>query len=180
MNYLETYRKLLDKDGKLTETEVKYLTAFVEQYKLNKDYFTDKQWAYVFATTFHETAHTFKPVIEAFWLSENWRKNNLSYYPHYGRGYVQITWKTNYKKFSGIIGEDLVSNPNLTLNPEIAFKILIYGFKHGTFTGKKISDYINDNRTSYVYARYCINGKDKRDLIASYAKLFEQVIKEIE
>jgi threonine synthase len=44
------------------------------------------QTAYVLATTEWETAQTFKPVREAFWLSEEWRRQNLNYYPYYGRG----------------------------------------------------------------------------------------------
>lgn len=56
------------------------------------------QIAYVLATVEWETAKTFKPVREAFWLSEAWRKKNLRYYPFYGRGYVQLTWEKNYKK----------------------------------------------------------------------------------
>ena len=44
------------------------------------------QVAYVLATVEWETAKTFKPVREAYWLknAEEWRKKNLSYYPFYG------------------------------------------------------------------------------------------------
>jgi len=37
------------------------------------------QIAYVLATTQWETANTFQPVREAFWLSEDWRMKNLRY-----------------------------------------------------------------------------------------------------
>lgn len=42
------------------------------------------QIAYVLATTEWETANTFKPVKEAYWLSEEWRRKNLRYFPFYG------------------------------------------------------------------------------------------------
>ncbi|MGR9074141.1 MAG: peptidoglycan-binding protein, partial [Gammaproteobacteria bacterium] len=58
------------------------------------------QVSYVLATTQWETAQTFRPVKEAYWLSEDWRKNNLRYFPYYGRGYVQLTWEKNYEKYS--------------------------------------------------------------------------------
>ena len=45
-----------------------------------------EQVAYLLATAFHETAQTMQPVREAFWLSEDWRRANLRYYPYYGRG----------------------------------------------------------------------------------------------
>ncbi len=138
-----------------------------------KNGFINTQIAYVLATVKHETNGTFKPVKEAYWLSEDWRKKNLRYYPYYGRGFVQITWKENYEKFSKITGYDLVNNPDLALEISIAAFILVYGFKYGSFTGKKISDFINKDKTDYVNCRRCINGLDKADLIAKYAKEYE-------
>ena len=91
----------------------------------------DTQIAYVLATAKWETNHTFKPVKEAYWLSEKWRKKNLRYYPYYGRGLVQITWKKNYEKFGKLLGIDLVDNPDLALKPDVAVFILVYGMMSG-------------------------------------------------
>ncbi|MCK9378318.1 MAG: TIGR02594 family protein, partial [Syntrophobacterales bacterium] len=72
------------------------------------------QSAYVLATTEWETGHTFKPVREAYWHDEEWRRRNLSrYYPYYGRGYVQLTWEDNYRKYAEILSIDLVNDPTL-------------------------------------------------------------------
>jgi hypothetical protein len=49
------------------------------------------QIAYVLATVEWETAKTFKPVKEAFWKDEQWRRTNLGYHPNNGRGYGQLT-----------------------------------------------------------------------------------------
>lgn len=174
--FFDQYRTKLDKDKKLTQKEVDAIGLFIDMFERVPEYFTIPQWAYVFATVFHETAHNFEPVREAFQLSENWRERNLRYFPYYGRGYVQITWLRNYKLFADLMGIDFVKNPDWIMQPEWSFQILIYGFKHGSFTGKKISDYINPNKKNYKLARYCINGADKRDLIASYAVLFEGVL----
>ena len=125
---------------------------------------------YIIATVDYETNGTFLPVKEAYWLSEGWRKRNLRYYPYYGRGLVQITWKANYKKFSKLMDIDLVSNPDLALEIDNAVYILVYGFKHGVFTGKKISDYINLNRTDFKSARKVINGNDRAVYIAKLAQ----------
>lgn len=129
----------------------------------------DTQVAYVLATTQWETAQTFKPVREAFWLSEEWRKNNLRYFPYYGRGYVQLTWKTNYEKYSRILGVDMVADPDIAMRPNVALFILVHGFKTGTFTGRKITDYIDHGRTDFVKARRCINDSDKDTTIANIA-----------
>ncbi|MGI8669140.1 MAG: glycoside hydrolase family 19 protein [Aridibacter sp.] len=128
------------------------------------------QIAYVLATTEWETAKTFKPVREAFWLSEDWRRENLIYYPFYGRGYVQLTWEKNYGKYAEILKVDLVKNPDLVLDGNIALFILVHGFKTGTFTGRKITDYINEFRTDFVEARRCINGTDRANDIANLAQ----------
>ena len=129
----------------------------------------DTQIAYVLATAKWETNHTYKPVKEAYWLSEKWRKKNLRYYPFYGRGLVQITWKKNYEKFGKLMGIDLVNNPHYALKPDVAIFILVYGMIHGTFTGKKLNDYIKWYNTDFVGARRIVNGRDKATSIAKIA-----------
>lgn len=174
--FFKQYKDLLDKDKKLTSREINAIDLFLDMVEENKDYFTIPQWAYVFATTFHETFFTFEPVVEAFWLSEAWRKKNLRYYPWHGRGYVQETWEVNYKKQEQRTGIPYTKNPDLALVPENAFDNMIYGMKHGIYTGKRLDHYINDKRKDYRLARYVINGKDKRDVIAGYAKTFESIL----
>lgn len=137
------------------------------------------QLAYVLATAYHESGHTMKPVREAFWLSEAWRKKNLRYYPWYGRGYVQLTWDYNYKKASEKIGVDLMKDPDLAMMTDNAVKIILWGMIEGWFTGKKLSDYITLMKSDFINARYIINGKDKRDLIAAYARDYDADLKRI-
>lgn len=42
-----------------------------------------------------------------------------------GRGYIQITGRSNYTRYGNLIGIDLVTNPEKALEPEIAAKIAI-------------------------------------------------------
>jgi len=90
--------------------------------------------AYVLATTYHETAHTMKPVRE--YGGETYLKSKKDY-PYVGMGYVQLTWDYNYKKASSKLGVDFMKNPRLLLEPKHAVKILLVGMKEGWFTGKK-------------------------------------------
>lgn len=96
------------------------------------------------ATVAIETAHTFRPVREAFWMSEEWRRVNLArYYPFYGRGYIQVTWRENYAEYGPKIAKlwgaggwesdfDLVGNPDNALNPDISAAISALYFRdHG-------------------------------------------------
>ena len=172
--FFDNYRQLLDKN--LSQFEVDNLDKFIDHVNGNSLYFTLTQWAYVFATVFHETAYTFSPLREAPQKTEEWRKRNLRYYPYYGRGHVQLTWLENYKKFSKLLGLDLVKFPDEAMNFSTSFKILSIGFKNGLFSGKKISDYINDKKKDYKNARRCINILDKAETISDYAKKFELIL----
>ena len=132
--------------------------------------------AYVLATTYWETARTMKPVREAYWLSDRWRQENLRYYPWYGRGYVQITWRENYIRLGKRLNLDLTTDPDVVMKPDIAVKILVIGMKEGLFTGKKLSDYITLQRSDFQGARRIINGNDKAAAIASIAEDYDKLL----
>jgi len=135
----------------------------------------NNQIAYVLATTDHETNHTFKPVKEAYWLKDPdayLKKHHANYYPYYGRGFVQLTWKSNYEKYGKLLDENLVGVPDSALEPEVALFVLVHGFKNGTFSGRKLSTYVNHDLTDFINARRCINGLDKAPEIAAIAKQY--------
>lgn len=126
------------------------------------------QKAYVLATVEHETGGTFKPVTEAFFLKNPLKYlNKLRYAPYWGRGFVQLTWKSNYQKYSELVGVDLVRDPDKAADPAIATFILVHGFRTGAFTGKRLTDYIRRDKYDPVGARRCINGTDKAQRIAT-------------
>lgn len=53
------------------------------------------------------------------------------YYPtgYYGRGFVQLTWRDNYQRAGAKLGIDLLSKPDLALDPTIAARLLALYFK---------------------------------------------------
>jgi hypothetical protein len=51
-----------------------------------------------------------------------------------------------------------------------------HGMRHGTFTGKKLADYINATGCDYRNARRIINGVDQAALIAGYATALEGIL----
>lgn len=134
--------------------------------------------AYGLATAWHETNGTMQPVAEAYFLgdkAEAWRKKNLRYWPWYGRGYPQTTWEANYKRADDALGLGgrLMADPNLMLTADVAAPTMVRGMTEGWFTGKKNSDFA---RGDYVGRRKIINGTDKADLIAGYARAFEAAL----
>ncbi|WP_375463280.1 glycoside hydrolase family 19 protein, partial [uncultured Methylobacterium sp.] len=86
----------------------------------------------------------------------------------HGRGYVQLTGRSNYQDWARRLNVDLVGNPDLALDASVASKILFDGMKLGTFTGRKFSDYFSGTKEDWVNARRIINGTDKAQLISSY------------
>ncbi len=86
----------------------------------------------------------------------------------HGRGYVQLTGRSNYGKAKTLVGADLVGTPDLALNPAIAGKILFTGMETGLFTTKKFGDYFNKTAEDWLNARRIINGLDCAPQIADY------------
>lgn len=137
--------------------------------------------AYALATIGHETAWTFQPINEyRAKPGTRGRANQDRYWlsGYYGRGYVQLTWRANYEKAGRILGVDLVNRPELALEPDVAFQILYQGMISGWFTGKKLADFIKPGSVDYVGARKIINGTDKAEQIAGYARRFEWLLKQ--
>jgi predicted chitinase len=83
---------------------------------------------------------------------------------------VQITGRRNYADWSRRLGVDLVGNPELAENPRIAAQILVGGMREGTFTGRRLDQYINDQQTDFNGARRTVNGNDRAGRIADIAQ----------
>jgi putative chitinase len=140
--------------------------------------------AYALATPWHETAKTMQPVREAYWLSEDWRREHLRYYPWYGRGYVQLTWEPNYRRADAELGlaGTLIADADRAMEPVIAARILRRGMVEGWFTGVRLASVLPSRgvatREQYMDARTIINGHDKADLIEDHAQVFERALRD--
>ena len=93
-----------------------------------------------------------------------------------GRGFVQITGRRNYADWGRRLGLDLLKEPQLAERPDIAVRILVEGMMLGTFTGRKLVDFVNFSKSDYANARRVVNGTDRADLIAGYADEFEAAL----
>lgn len=155
--------------------------------------------AYALATAYHETAHTMQPIKElggtAYFTRMYDIKGNRpakarelgNLTPgdgakYAGRGYVQLTGKTNYAKATAKlqalgIDVDLVANPDRAMEPMIAAMVMVYGMLEGWFTSRKLSDDLPargpGTLRQFVLSRDIINGTDKDDEIAAYAIDFQ-------
>ncbi|MGL5131698.1 MAG: glycoside hydrolase family 19 protein [Planktothrix sp.] len=160
----------------LTTTQRSSISAIVKAFSQYGDG-DNRKLIYIIALAWHESR--LRPIkeIKAKVGTEVWEKYQKNYWPsgYYGRGFVQLTWKGNYEKMSDFLGVDLVNNPDLALNQTYAAQIIVYGMMNGSFTGKKLSDYINGNKADYYNARRTVGaimvaGKDTAQLIEGYTE----------
>lgn len=151
--------------------------------------------AYALATAYHETAGTMQPIKEhggdayfhrmydiqgarpakARELGNVTPGDGIRYA---GRGFVQITGRTNYARAGREVGADLIGKPDLAMKPDIAAAILRRGMQEGWFTGKSMASYLPELATADQFrnARRIINGMDKADLIAGHATTFQTAL----
>ncbi|MEM1278527.1 MAG: glycoside hydrolase family 19 protein [Cyanobacteria bacterium P01_H01_bin.152] len=130
---------------------------------------TDKaQIAYILSTISTELEGIWEPVTE-FGVSCNQYEAEGCYI---GRGFVQLTWKENYEKLGNVLGVDLVNNPDLALDPDIAAQVTVVGMRDGLFTGVGLSDYIGGGSADFINARRIINDNDKMSFTAQQAERF--------
>lgn len=178
--FFDAFKQTLDPT--LSQLQVNGLEFLLGHFEADTVW-TDKRYvAYALATIYHETAGSMQPVEEGYYLGSQKKikafQEGLRYFPFFGRGYVQLTWRKNYQKAGEALGIDLVDHPEKALEPEVAYQVLTLGMFQGWFTGKKFADYINIDKTDYLHARQIINGMDKAALIAGYARHFEQMLKD--
>jgi putative chitinase len=148
--------------GKLSQGQVEGMEKIINYSTVSLD-----QLAYVLATVKWETAHTMQPIKE--YGSTAYLKSK-PYWPYYGRGLVQLTWKDNYAKYG------LDKTPDKALEWDSSLFVLFDGMIKGLFTGKKLDDYINDNKRDYINARRIINGTDRAKEIAQIADAYRTAL----
>ena len=159
--------------GKLSKGQVDGMEAILDEWERRG--LTDLRWlAYMLATVFHECAQTMQPITETGGIRYLKSKR---YYPWYGRGFVQLTWKQNYEAMQKLLKAagidcDIVADPEQAKRIDVATFIMFEGMLRGSFTGKKLSNYFNKSMNDPVGARRIINGTDKAAPIAGYHKQF--------
>lgn len=198
--FYEAYRK--EFHDVLKQKNVDGLNKLLDFIERDPDMTNLKVTAYLLATIHHETYwpptnerylpiiegggtvyfNQYDPVLAATQDLRNRAKRNGNTaegdgYKYRGRGYVQLTWKANYQKCGDKFGYDLVTNPDLALEPQLSYNIASYGMRTGIFTGRKIGEFINGSVAEYVKARGVINGRaDQARKIAMYTLKFERIL----
>lgn len=203
-SFFVDYGKFYDflRDGKLlgpviTESEFKGCDAIIHAFATAGACVS--YCAYGLATAYLETANTMQPIGEyggtAYFTrmydikgarpTKARELGNLT--PgdgarYHGRGYVQLTGKTNYarasKRLAALgIAVDLVANPDEAKRPDVAAVVMVAGMTEGWFTGRKLADDLPEvgiaSYEQFRASRDIINGRDRQDEIARFAIDFQ-------
>lgn len=185
-HFFATVRPLFN--GHFTPEQMDGMRAIVA-YPVDDPRFT----YYMLATAFHETSQEMQPINE--------RGGNSYFHDRYdiggshpaiahdlgnihpgdgvlyhGRGLPQLTGRANYNKLGERLGIDLIGNPDLALQDDIAVKIMAVGMTEGLFTGRKLATYFNATTDDPFNARRTVNVLDCAALIASYHNVFKSAL----
>ena len=148
----------------------------------------------ILATTKWETNMSLYPVEEAYWIKDDEKRKrvlinyyttgkgrnhkktiivnrNGKQYVYTGKGYIQLTHLYNYEWADQVTHGtyNLVNEPDNAMKPQVAAKITAEWFfsKHLNAFKKYIP---NDNSWNLKELRTIVNGYDKWDMIATFAK----------
>lgn len=87
-----------------------------------------------------------------------------------GRGFVQLTGKFNYKKYSSVAGVDLVENPDELLNEDVAARVTVQYFKDRVSVSQDSPGYINSAISAV--------GHNSRDIYAKKLSAYQKFLGE--
>lgn len=171
--------------GRFKQSQVDGISAILDEWEKNNSKKDDRWLAYMLSTTHHETAATMQPIEEygkgrGRPYGKNLKMNRRRYTNtgnlFYGRGFVQLTWYENYEKAGKKLKQDFIAHPEKVMDLQNATKILFTGMTEGWFTGRKLSTYFNDKKEDWRNARRIINGLDRADWVADYARKYYAAI----
>ncbi|MER8960231.1 glycoside hydrolase family 19 protein [Mesorhizobium sp. M0701] len=192
-NFLFDHARLNLFDGRMTQSQVNGITAILNTWEPALSTLDDRWLAYMLATAHHETGRTMQPVRETFAATDQgaiaileraWAAKRLPWVtnPYWrpdsqgkswlGRGLVQLTHKANYERIGRLLKVDLVTNPDLAMQPLVAANIMVRGMIDGIFTRYRLSQFFDGQKADWRNARRIINGTERADLVASYAKKY--------
>jgi hypothetical protein len=155
--------------GVMTESQVAGQQAILRCWEDNTDD-ADVRWlAYMLATTYHETATEMQPIKEygkgaGQPYGEIDAETGQTYY---GRGFVQLTWRDNYRRADDELGLAAANScewhADNALKPSVAAAVLLAGMYEGWFRGdddgpQTLDRYFNLNEEDPFNAREIVNG----------------------
>lgn len=162
--YLDSFKKSF---GELNQAQAQSIAQIITSFMIygDRDF---RKLSYILATAWHESKLALVKEKRGAPGSDLYKRQE-AYWPsgYYGRGFVQLTHKSNYEKLGKFLNIDLVTNPDLALDRRYSADIINIGMMEGLFTGLNLARFINTG-VDYINARKVVNGLDRAELIAGY------------
>src|SRR5207249_175037 len=100
-----------------------------------------------------------------------------------GRGYIQITGRSNYRHAGEELQISLEEEPDRALEPDVAYRVAACGIREGWF-GHPLKQFVRPGtRADYFEARRSVNGPeitthpDRVEALANIARRFEDCLR---
>ena len=180
--------------GELDQPHIDAINKILAAAEADTDITSIRWIAYIFATIKRECGDGWSPVTEQ--GSEGYFKKyepgtrlgkmlgnteSGDGFTFRGRGYPQTSGRANYQKLTDHFGVDFMTQPDLLLDPEWAWKgSTSFGMRTGLYTGKALAQFIPEDESQpadYFNAREIINGHDHAQEIADNAVKFESILR---
>jgi len=136
---------------------------------------TTAQIAYILATAEHES-DSFNTLEEYARGNQYEGRNDLGNTqagdgPRFkGRGYVQLTGRRNYMRYTEITGIELVKLPIILMNwPALSVFVIVDGMMRGVYTERRLGEFVNSSQADFFNARQVVNDHDCAQKIADHA-----------
>jgi len=170
--YFDYVRKSLF-SGSMSQQQVDGQEAILGEWEvqgqLSGPAMTDTRWlAYMLGTTYHETSQKMWPIEEYNGSSQPYgQPDPETHQSYYGRGYIQLTHRENYRKATtelGLKGDaDLEWHAVMALDPQIASDVMFIGMRDGWFRSdskgrQTLARYFDADSDDPYGAREIING----------------------
>jgi putative chitinase len=144
--------------------------------------------AYILATVQDETGGAFRP-IEQRTPPQSSQKISTSLgnidpgdvERYCGRGYILIEGRANYRRLSESLGmeKDLIRDPELLLDPNVAYQALRFVMLQGGLTGHRLTEFIQPGKQDYIAARRAAFGSSQNaDRVAKNANIIERFLRD--
>lgn len=127
-----------------------------------------KHLALILGTAYRETCHLLSTRVgEACGCQVECKKDELPNRDYgrknsrgvafFGRGLVQITHEYNYEAADRVMKVGLADKPDLAYEKDHAIVLLVDGVRKRWYAGKRITDYLDDEKSNWVEARNSVN-----------------------
>jgi putative chitinase len=179
--------------GRMSASQVRGLNILLDHFDRCAPKPDVRCMAYMLATAHHETGRTMQPIRERGGQAYMTRMYDVTGArpalarrmgntrpgdgeKYCGRGFVQLTWKANYRLAGEKLGLDLLDNPDLAMDAGVAARIMLAGMEDGWFTGRRLADHFTAKTSDWRGARRIINGLDCADLVKGYALCYHAAL----